>query len=249
MAFDWAEYILVRMIPEVNERDPGNRQPVTPGAPKLSTELRGLVQLPRIAFGLPGLLRTPKGSGVTMLVPGYGTNDTAMLMLRGYLASRGHTTSGWGLGVNKADIEDRLPAFTANVEKLADAENQPVVLIGWSMGGVFAREVARDRPDLVNHVITLGTPVIGGPKFTASARFYSPEQVDDIERTVAERNLMPIEAPITACFSKIDGIVDWNACVDTFSPNVEMVEVDSTHIGMLADPTIWKIAADVLAQH
>jgi len=120
-------------------------------------------------------------------------------------------------------------------------------LIGWSNGGVFAREIARDRPDLVDQVFTYGTPVVGGPKFTRGATLYSAVELERIVDLVDHRNTTPITCPITAFYSRHDHIVDWRSCIDHFSPHVEHIEVRSTHAGMSIDPDVWKIVARGLA--
>lgn len=98
-----------------------------------------------------------------------------------------------------------------------------MALVGWSMGGVLSRETARRRPDLVAQVITFGTPVLGGHAFA------------------------PIRVPITAMWSRRDGVVSPRACIDDFSPNVVNVEVSSTHLGMGIDPDVWLEVARRLA--
>jgi hypothetical protein len=99
----------------------------------------------------------------------------------------------------------------------------------------------------VRRVVTYGTPVVGGPTFTAVARAYAPETSGT--RVVAERldAGSPIRVPLTVVFTRRDGIVAWEACIDRVSPCAEHVEVSSTHIGMGVDPDVWRIVADRLA--
>ena len=155
--------------------------------------------------------------------------------------------SGWGLGRNRGDVEADLPAVRELSERVAADAGRPIVMIGWSLGGVFAREVARDRPESVSRVITYGTPVVGGPRYTRSASAYGEARVARIEERIEERETTPIERPITAFYSRSDGVVDWRACIDTTSPDVENVEVRSTHIGMTIDPDVWSAIAHLLA--
>ena len=183
-----------------------------------------------------------------MVFPGWSTNDLFLLPFRSAMRTLGHSATGWGLGFNTGEVEGLLPSVENSVAHLAAQHGAPVTLVGWSLGGIFARETARNRPDLVEQVITFGTPVFGGPKYTRSASHYSTEYVDDIESRVNERNKIPIERPITAIYSKQDAIVDWRACIDTFSPSVENVEVQSTHVGLTIDPDVWELTARSLAQ-
>ena len=112
---------------------------------------------------------------------------------------------------------------------------------------MIAREVARERSELVSQVITFGTPVVGGPLYTSITGVYTMEERRLIAERIAERNQIPIEVPITALYSKRDGIVAWQACIDTFSPDVTMIEIRSTHVGMGIDPDVWQIVSERLA--
>jgi pimeloyl-ACP methyl ester carboxylesterase len=123
-------------------------------------------------------------------------------------------------------------------------------LIGWSFGGYLSRETARERPELVDRVITLGAPVVGGPSYTASApmcvrRGYD---LDEIATTVTEREADPIQVPVFAIYSRSDGMVAWRACFDRFdNPRVEHHEVRSSHLGMVKSPPVFRLVADLLA--
>lgn len=97
---------------------------------------------------------------------------------------------------------------------------------------------------------TYGSPIIGGPEFTAAAGAYSAEQRASIRRQIAEREAQnPITVPIVSVFSRIDGIVDWRACIDRFSPQVVHHEIDATHFSMGIDPDVWGIVLETLARH
>ena len=110
--------------------------------------------------------------------------------------------------------------------------------------------MARDRPELVERVVTLGSPVVGGPKYTRVGAFYARRGIDldAIEAEVEERNRMPIRVPITAVYSRRDGIVSWQACIDHRSPDVEHVEVRATHLGLGFSPEVYRIVASRLAR-
>jgi pimeloyl-ACP methyl ester carboxylesterase len=121
----------------------------------------------------------------------------------------------------------------------SDAQGS-VSLVGWSLGGVVVREVARRRPDLVSQVITVGTPLVGGTSHTAGAWI---SRGADARRVAAyagrpEREY-PLEVPVTIIVSRRDGVVSWRSCVDHHSPRAEHVEVGSTHLGMVLDPDVW----------
>ena len=166
-------------------------------------------------------------AGPVMLLPGFGAGHRAMQPMRAWLQRLGLQVEHWGLGGNRAGLDIRHsladigPTWTlepieryrgeAGVSLLADRTTErvrlrsaelgsPVTLVGWSLGGTIAREVARDAPECVQQVITLGSPVIGGPKYTAAAPSLAARglDLDWIERQVERRNRVPIQVPVTA---------------------------------------------------
>lgn len=166
-----------------------------------------------------------------MVLPGFTTSDRAMWALRRYLRGRGHRVWGWDLGVNRGDVDRNLPRVIAQIERRIDEnDGEPLVLAGWSLGGVFAREAARTRPDLIAEVITMATP----------AQAYS--------RAAGDPNATRIMCPIIAYYSKRDGVVPWRGCIDELNPDVAMIEVDSSHLGIILDPTVWVGIAERLAR-
>jgi pimeloyl-ACP methyl ester carboxylesterase len=126
----------------------------------------------------------------------------------------------------------------------------PVALVGWSHGGVIARELARQAPEAVARVITFGTPVVGGAKYTAVAPLFRERglDLDRLEREIAARNAAhPILVPITAIYSCEDAVVAWQACLDPDNPDVEHVEVGGSHAGLGINPDVFGLVADRLA--
>ena len=140
---------------------------------------------------------------------------------------------------------------TQRVKQRAQKLDSKVVLIGWSLGGYIAREVARELGDEVAHVITLGSPVIGGPKYTKAVKFFEVKgfNIDWIERESSKRDRFPIQQPIMAIFSKTDGIVDWRAAIDKVSPNVTHWQVNAAHMSMGFNSKIWKLVRNSLNEH
>jgi len=155
------------------------------------------------------------------------------------------------LGRNQGDFVNLLPRVLKRVASFSRRSEQKVALIGWSFGGYLARELARERPDLISRVITLGTPVIGGPKYTALSEMYRKRGID-IEAIAAEvdfRNqAAPLETPVVAIYSRIDALVAWQACIDHQTLNVEHVEVRAAHYGLGFSPEVYRIIAQRLAQ-
>lgn len=192
------------------------------------------------------LLRPAAESRIVMTIPGVGATDRWMTPLRGYLRKVGHRPQGWGLGRNGTRPDDVYPDVVARVGDIAERAGESVDIIGWSIGGVIAREVARDRPDLVRRVFTLGTPVVDGPRYTRAGHRYGRDRLDEISRLIAEREEVPITTPVTAIYSKRDGVVAWEACIDPFNNNVEHLEVSSSHLGLTVDPDVWSAIGERL---
>ncbi len=214
-------------------------------------EARGLLELPNLLLKFPGLSRQPRGRGQRVLVlPGYGASDGSTAILRAYVRYLGYRPHGWGLGRNGGDVENLLPRVVARLEGLARDEGRGISLIGWSLGGVLAREAARERPGAAHRVITLGSPVVGGPKYTAVASAYRRRGVDldAIEARVEERNRQPLATPVTAVYSRRDGVVAWRACIDRHARSVEHVEVETTHLGLGFSPNVFRIIAERLGR-
>ena len=215
-------------------------------------EARGLIELPRLLLRFPLLALQPRGNREPVLIfPGYGAGDGSTVILKGYLRLLGYRARGWGLGRNRAEVGDALPRVLKRLASFSRRSKQKVTLIGWSFGGYLARELAREWPDLVRQVITLGTPVVGGPKYTVVAERYRKRGID-IEAIAAEvewRNQAALlKIPVVAIYSRTDAVVAWQACIDYQTPNVEHVEVRTTHFGLGFSPEVYKIIAQRLAQ-
>jgi len=215
-------------------------------------EARGLIELPRLLLKFPTLARQPRGNGEPVLVlPGYGAGDGSTMILKGYLRLLGYRARGWGLGKNHGTVGDSLPRLLRRLGNLSRRSKQKVAIIGWSFGGYLARELGRERPDLVRLVITLGTPVVGGPKYTVAAESYRKRGID-VEAVAAEveqRNRMgKLEIPVVAIYSRKDAVVAWQACIDNHTPNIEHVEVKSTHLGFGFSADVYKVIAQRLTQ-
>jgi pimeloyl-ACP methyl ester carboxylesterase len=217
----------------------------------LLREATGLLEPARLAWSLPRLAGLPRGAGEpVMVLPGFGTSDRATWVLRRYLDYLGYDVHGWGLGRNHGRVPALIPRIIDAVAAVhAAAAGEPVRLLGWSLGGYLARETARERPDLVQRVITLGSPVVGGPKYTVTGRHYAANgyDLDEIEAFVAARDAVPLKVPVTAIFSKRDGVVAWRACIDRVNPDVEHVEVRATHFGLGLSPDVLELVARRLA--
>ena len=199
------------------------------------------------------LARAPVGDGHSVIVfPGLSASDATTIPLRRYLDSLGHRTEGWSQGFN---FGPRAGVLDSAREQLANAfrrSGRPVSLIGWSLGGVYARELAKESPDMVRSVITLGTPFSGPPKSTNAWRVYELTRGRTIERETENLNLHDAPpVPTTSLYSRTDGIVAWQGSIQAPSksnPHTENVEVIASHIGLGINPSAWWVVADRLSQ-
>ncbi|HME60954.1 MAG TPA: alpha/beta hydrolase, partial [Candidatus Binatia bacterium] len=170
-------------------------------------ELRSLLELPRLLFRFPELARQPRGNGQPVLIlPGYGSGDVSTAFLKGYLRLLGYRARGWGLGRNNGNAAELLPRILKRVASLSRRSNCKVHLIGWSFGGYLARELARERGDLIGQVVTLGTPVVGGPKYTVFAKRFQSRgmDVEAMADAIEIRNKVSICTPVIAIYSRRD---------------------------------------------
>lgn len=217
-------------------------------------ELRAPLDWMSVGARLPSLLSAPKGDGrPVVLLPGYMTDQYSMQPLKQYLNYLGYRVYDWGLGRNQGDVDGDIERVGARLQQLADeVDGDAFTLIGWSLGGVVAREVTRLYAERVREVITLGTPITGGPKYTAVGEQYAKAyglDLDEFEEHVFERNCIGFNQPVTSIYSKTDGVVGWQSSIDIYNPQARNIEVNSSHFGIGVNGKVWRIIADILAGH
>ena len=220
-----------------------------PSRAVLLGELTVGVQLPRFLLRAPWLLRAPRGDGQAVVdVPGWLTGEVTVAPLRAYLRLLGWDARPWGLGTMRGDPRTNGSRLADVVRRVADETGRPVHLVGWSLGGTTAREAMRQAPDEVASVISFGSPLRGGPVHTVAASRYAPDErrrvLDEITRTERARTL---DGPLTHVWTRRDGVVRWEACLDRRTPQARHVEVGSTHLGLGVDPDVWQVVAHSLA--
>ncbi len=201
-------------------------------------------------LGARALQGLPRGDGLpVLLLPGYGADEATLLTLQERLIALGYDVRPWGQGKNHGQVHKLLPRLGALIESWHAETGKPVTLIGWSLGGYIARELARDHVAAVAGVLTLGSPAVGGPKYTITANSYRKRgfDLDAIEADMARRDAQPILCPLTVFFSKVDGIVSWPATLDRSTPQARHIEVKSSHIGLVFDAGVFRIIAQALA--
>lgn len=230
----------------------GNHPP-PPNALLVALELRAPWELWSVLPSWPALMRAPCGDGHPVIVfPGLSASDGSTLPLRGYLQNLGYDVSGWNQGYNFGPRAGILETAKRQVIDTFEATGEKASLVGWSLGGIYARELAKELPHCVRSVITLGTPFSGSHKSTNAWRLYELISGRSILRE-AENFDLPAAPPVptTSIYSRTDGVVAWPTSVQApcqRNPHTENVEVFASHIGLGMNPSAWWAVADRLAQ-
>ena len=217
-------------------------------------------ELPRAGLDLAALVTTSpllatarRGDGHPVLVlPGLLTGDPSTMLLRGILRALGHNVSGWTLGTNRGATSQVVQGLRTRLEQLHHESGQRVSLVGWSLGGVFAQELARASPGSVRGLITLGSPLkprSGWSKQLSKAvdeATHLPKVSSRIPRVWAESGSLRV--PSTSVYTRSDGIVNWSMSRYTTGSRRENVRVRGSHLGLAHNPAVLWLLADRLAQ-
>jgi pimeloyl-ACP methyl ester carboxylesterase len=213
---------------------------------------RVLLERLSLAAVRPLLRSAPRGEGQPVLVlPGFTAGDLSTAVLRGYLRDQGYAPHPWLLGLNLGPKEAIRGGLAARIEELQHRYGQPVSLIGWSLGGIYAREIAKRMPESVRQVITLGSP------FADTARASNVSRLFDLITGrapgvdgggVAARLRQPPDVPSTAIYSRSDGVVHWRACLEPEADHTENIEIAGSHCGLGMNPLALFAIADRLSQ-
>ena len=228
----------------------------TPRPPSLlltAIELqRALGELSTLPAALPLLRRVPRGDGHPVLVlPGFTASDLSTTPLRRYLTGLGYNVFAWELGRNwglAGDLEERMYQRT---EEIYEQTGEAISLVGWSLGGIYAREIARRLPHASRQVISLGSPFA-----TAGVGSYAVHVYDSVtgERMTGRRATLkgtiaePPPVPSTAIYTKTDGVAAWQTCMEIESATTDNIEVVGSHCGLGFNPLVLYAVADRLAQ-
>ena len=203
----------------------------------------------------PLMALAPNGDGHAVLVlRGFATSDHATALLRRFLVHRGYDARSWDLGWNldHKTVGEQGELIAKRIAALHAESGRTISLVGWSLGGVIAREAARRMPDEVRNVITLGSPFAGDPRANAVGRLYErlSGNIIDTPATLARyaHGHEPLRVPSTAVFSRTDGIAAWRNCIGAEDDINENLEVVSSHFGLIANPAVLHLVADRLAQ-
>jgi pimeloyl-ACP methyl ester carboxylesterase len=222
-----------------------------PSKALMMLEGRALAELGAFWMLKPWLSLAPRGDGHAVIVlPGLLGDDSSTRSLRWFLNEQGFTAHGWELGRNMGLRDGVEEAMVSLVERLYDERQEKVSLVGWSLGGLYARQLAKQMPDKIRVQISLGSPFAGSPKSTNAWRAYelaSGHSADEAGAMVEGLADAP-SVPSTSIYSRTDGVCAWQACLNTESETAENIEVYGSHCGLAHHPAAVYAIADRLAQ-
>lgn len=231
------------------ERRP--RDPKAPGALLMLMEGRAPWELAASVAAMPLFNRLPEGDGHPVLVfPGLSAPDLTTLPLRTFLRARGYVPYEWDQGFNFGPRQGVLDGCRERADMLAQKHGEAVSLVGWSLGGVYAREIAKELPEHTRCVITLGTPFSGHPRANNAWRLYellSGHRLDEADDLI-DQVRKPPPVPTTSVYSRTDGVVSWRCSLNEASPLAENIGVHASHMGLGMNPLALYVVADRLAQ-
>jgi hypothetical protein len=202
----------------------------------------------------------PLNSKVVMLIPGFMAGDVTLTPLANFCRWLGHSAVYAGIWSNSECPRDTMQKLNSRLAAVHEKFEQPIVVIGQSLGGVYAREIAREQPEKVERVISLGSP-LRQPRKAANLAVQAVARSmaalrgkaqgclsDSCQCGLALSDESPAHVPATHVYSRSDGVVHWQSCVDlSGAPTVENVEVMGSHVGMGVNADVYRIIADRLA--
>ena len=224
-----------------------------PSLQRAALEWLSLYELSAFHAASPLFSYLKPGDGHPVLVlPGFVGSDRSTAPLRRLLRLRGHDAHGWLLGPNYGAHERVMSGMFRRLEQLHERTGERVSIVGWSLGGMFARELARERPTIVRQVITLSAPFRfrDGDRGNASGLYemFGPKVEPFAGRSQREHERPPMPVPVTSIYTRTDGIVPWHTCIEEVGARRENVEVRATHTGIGTNMLAAIAVADRLAQ-
>lgn len=239
------------MADEGHETQAGGRlRP--PGIGLLLAEARGILELNASLLLSPLLLTAPRGDGHPVLtLPGFLASDLSMAPMRRYLKELGYDTRGWQMGRNIGGVARIRAALLARLTEIHAETGRKVSVIGWSLGGVYARDLALQAPAMVRAVVTLGSPFANDVTATNATRLYELLSGETAESFPELRSAISGDLPVpaTSIYSRSDGVVNWQTCRLRASETAENIEIYlASHVGLGVNPAALWAVADRLAQ-
>ncbi len=242
-------------IPVAETQAPGEHGPIGRPSNLLTVmESRAMIELAAFVAASPALRCMGRGDRHPVLVlPGFAATDRSTEPLRWFLRNQGYWTHGWSLGRNLGPTRQVLDGIETRLAYVYGRHRRPVSVIGWSLGGIYGRSLARRYPEMVRDVITLGSPFRMAKTDRSAAEplwrmiehtfgkeadeFFQPEHLRD-----------PLAVPATAMYTRGDGIVKWYTCIESAGPRRESIEVRGSHSGLGFNPAALLAIADRLRQ-
>jgi len=223
-----------------------------PGLGLMLAEVRGIFEFNTSLLLSPLLLRAPRGDGHPVLtLPGFLASDLSMLPMRRYLNELGYRSYAWKMGRNTGGVSRMRAALRDRLGEIHAACGRKVSLVGWSLGGVYARDLALQAPDMVRYVVTLGSPFAGDVRATNATRLYEAMSGEAVEDHTQLRQAISGDLPVptTSIYSRSDGIVNWQTCLLHPSDTAENIEIHlASHVGLGVNAAALWAVADRLAQ-
>src|SRR5260221_745433 len=210
-----------------NEPAEGRLRP--PGLGLLLAEVRGIFEFNASLLLSPLLMRAPRGDGHPVpTLPGFLASDLSMAPMRRYLQELGYDSYAWKMGRNIGGVSRMRAALRDRLAEIHAMTGRKVSIVGWSLGGVYARDLAQQAPDMVRYVVTLGSPFANDVRATNATRLYEALSGETVEDNSELRTAIAVDlpVPITSIHSRTDGIVNWLTCLLRPSATDENLEVD-----------------------
>jgi pimeloyl-ACP methyl ester carboxylesterase len=231
---------------------PATRQLRPPSLGLMLAEVRGIFEFNTSLLLSPLLMRAPRGDGHPVLtLPGFLASDLSMAPMRRYLKELGYDTYAWQMGRNTGGVTRKRAALRDRLAEIHAATGRKVSLVGWSLGGIYARDLALHAPDMVRYVVTLGSPFSGNARATNATRLYEAMSGETVEEDSELRRAIAGDLPVptTSIYSRADGIVNWRTCLLRPSDTAENIEVHlASHVGLGVNAAALWAVADRLAQ-
>jgi pimeloyl-ACP methyl ester carboxylesterase len=223
-----------------------------PGLGMLLAEARGIFEFNASLLLSPLLMRAPKGDGHPVLaLPGFLASDLSMAPMRRFLKDLGYDTYAWQMGRNLGGVSRMRAGLRDRLAEIHHTTARKVSIVGWSLGGVYARYLALQAPEMVRCVVTLGSPFANDVRATNATRLYEVLSGETIEEDSGMQRAIAGDMPVpaTSIYSRTDGVVNWRTCILRTSDTAENIEVHlASHVGIGVNPAALWAVADRLAQ-
>jgi pimeloyl-ACP methyl ester carboxylesterase len=223
-----------------------------PGLGLLLAEMRGIFEFNATLMMSPFLMSAPRGDGHPVLaLPGFLASDLSMAPMRRYLTELGYEPHAWRMGRNVGGVSRMRAALRDRLTEIYEGSRRKVSIVGWSLGGIYARDLALYAPRMVRYVVTLGSPFASDVRATNATRLYEALSGEVVDADPELRKVLAGDLPVptTSIYSRADGVVNWRTCLVRPSDTAENIEVYfASHIGLGVNPAALWAVADRLAQ-